>query len=127
MSSITNTATVTSTWSNPESKSQNNGPVTASARMTINITRAANLRVVKMTNPGAVDQDFGFTVSGQGVAPADQYFNLNTGAGPGTAASRNLTLDGPDGGGSQYTITETGVGGWDITALELQQDPRLRQ
>ena len=123
VSSITNTATVTSTWSNPENKQQNNGAVTAQSRMTINLSRSANLRVVKVTNPGAVDQDFGFTVSGQGVAPSDQSFTLNTSSDPGTSASRNIALDGPDGAGSQYTITETGVSGWDLTDLDCSKTP----
>src|SRR5690606_19029677 len=57
VSSVTNTASVTSTWSNPQSRPQNNGAVTDSDQMTINIDRGANLRVVKVTNPGAQNQD----------------------------------------------------------------------
>ncbi len=124
VTSVTNKATVTSAWSNPQSRPQNNGAVTDDDQMTINIDRGANLRVVKLTNPGEVNQDFNFTLSGQGVPVADQSFKLNTSAAPGTPpASRNIALDGPDGAGSQYTITETGSSSWDITDLDCSKTP----
>lgn len=124
VTSVSNVAAVTATWSNPQDRQQNNGPVTDDARMTINIDRSASLRIVKVTNPGSVDQDFGFTVSGQGVAPGDQSFTLNTARGPNPPqATRNIELDGPDGGGSQYTITEAGASGWDLTGLVCSKNP----
>ncbi len=124
VSSVTNVATVTAKWSNPQDRAQNDGPVTDGDRMTINIDRAANLRIVKVTNPGEVDQDFPFTVSGQGVPAGDQAFDLNTSSAPATPpASRNIALDGPDGGGSEYTITESAVSGWDLTDLTCDKAP----
>ena len=118
VTSVTNKAEVTSTWSNPQSRPQNNGAVTDTDQMTIDIDRGANLRVVKVTEPGEVDQDFSFTVAGPGVAPDDQAFDLNTSTDPSTPpASRTLLLDGPQGGGSEYTITEADADGWDLKEL----------
>lgn len=96
--------------------------------MTINIDRGANLRVVKVTNPGAQNQEhFDFTLSGQGVAPADESFKLNTSSATGhPPASRNVALDGPDGSGSQYTITETGVSGMGTSPTSTAARPRTR-
>ncbi len=124
VTSVTNLAQVTSKWSNPQDRQQNNAAVTDTDRMTIDIDRAANLRIVKVTNPGDVDQDFEFQVAGPGVAPDDQAFTLNTATDPATPpASRDILLDGPAGSGSQYTITETGTSGWDLTDIECSKDP----
>lgn len=124
VTSVTNRADVTAQWSNPQNRQQNDAAVTDTDRMTIDINRAANLRIVKVTNPGDIDQNFGFSVTGPGVAPADQAFNLNTSTDPATApASRELLLDGPVGGGSQYTITEAGTTGWDLTDIECSKAP----
>lgn len=124
VTSVTNLAEVTAKWSNPQSRPQNNAPVTDSDRMTIDIDRAANLRIVKLTNPGDIDQDFGFQVAGPGVAPDDQAFDLNTSTDPATPpASRDLLLDGPTGSGSQYTITESGTTGWKLTDIECSKTP----
>jgi len=122
VSSVTNLATVTAKWSNPQDRPQNDGAVTGRDHMTINVDRAANLRIVKVTNPAATDQDFPFTVSGQGVPVGDQSFDLNTGSGA-PPASRSISLDGPDGNGSQYTITESAVTGWDLTDLVCDKAP----
>lgn len=94
-SSVTNVASVTSNWSGWTASGQNNGAVTDTDRMTINITRAANLRVIKATNPAEVDQDFPFTVSGLGVPSGDTSFDLNTSSTNPTPASRDIDLDGP--------------------------------
>ena len=126
-STVTNIATVTSTWSNPQQREQNNQPVTDQDSKTIKVIRAANLRVIKSTNPGNVDQDFSFTVSSSPndpfLPPADRSFVLNTDQ----QGSRNIITDPtrPDApAGTTYTVTETDIPtGWDLTGVSCAITP----
>jgi Prealbumin-like fold domain len=114
-SSVTNTATFTGYWSNPNNRPTNNSPVTAQGRKTVKVTRTATLHVIKSASPAGVDREFPFTVSGTGVGTADQSFSLNPGSTTPTA-SRAILVQ-PDAVGSSYTITESGVDGWDLTDI----------
>ncbi len=113
-SSVTNVATVSGLWSNPNNKTQNNSRVTASARKTIGVNRAAMITVIKEVNPlPAADQDFDFTITGNGagVASADAAFTLNPGATP-AQFSRQISVT-PTPGNNEYVITEGALpSGW---------------
>jgi len=111
VTSVTNTGKVTSNWSGWTAQGQNNGPVTDEDSFTINVDVSASLRIIKVTNPGKVDQDFHFTVSGNSVPVPDQSFDLNTNG----QAARDIMVEFPQG---TYTITETKVNGWDLTDLD---------
>ena len=52
VTSVTNKATVTATWSNPQNRQQNNGPVTAKAQMTINIDSGREPADHQVDEPG---------------------------------------------------------------------------
>ena len=118
VSSITNTASVTSNWSNPDNQQQNNGAITDTDKFVVNVNRSASLTVIKSTNPAATNKDFPFTVSGPGVPQPDESFTLNASDEDPDPASRRIELDGPQGGGSAYVITEEAVENWVLTGVE---------
>ena len=119
-SSVTNTATVSGLWSNPNNKAQNNGRVTDTARKTIRVSKTAVINVIKKVNPlPAADQDFNFTItgSGAGVASADAAFTLNPGASA-PVFSRQISVT-PTPGNNDYVIAEGQLpNGWTFTALD---------
>lgn len=67
----------------------------------------AMLEVVKLADP-ADGTDFGFRVQGAGPVPVDETFDLN----PPNTTSQTLELS-PQMGGTEYTVTESAVDGWD--------------
>jgi Prealbumin-like fold domain len=80
----------------------------------------ALLTVVKHVEPATNGPAFGFTLAGTPGDPASGSFDLQPDA-SGTAA-QDLTLSPRDAalGGTDYTVTEAGEPGWDLTQIECQ-------
>ncbi len=77
-------------------------------------TKSASLTVVKVTDPASDPQDFDFDLTGSAV-PAD--LDLDTDAGNATLASQE-TFPVSAAQLGAYTVTESALAGWDLTALE---------
>ena len=72
--------------------------------------RKATIVINKVTAPASDPQDFAFTTTGSGLSS----FTLDTDAGDGTYSNTQTFSNIAPG---SYTVTETGVSGWDLTNL----------
>ncbi|MCH9816155.1 MAG: DUF11 domain-containing protein [Actinomycetia bacterium] len=117
---VRNTVTVSGLWSNPQSRTQNNGRVTDTDVAEVRVKKSATINVVKQVTTGQGSQDFEFTATSTdgNVPAADASFNLNPDGSPSTS-TRSIVVE-PAPGGSDYVITEIGnpgPAGWELTNL----------